>query len=75
MRAATLRAVRALRHQRMPLEEICAILGAEDPLVVRHYLELHRERLEERLADERCTLEEIERAVIRVDAHPAPANT
>jgi DNA-binding transcriptional MerR regulator len=46
----------ALRDQGMPPEEIDAILGADDPEVVRRYLELHRERLEERLADQRRTI-------------------
>jgi DNA-binding transcriptional MerR regulator len=46
----------ALRDQGMPPEEIDAILGADDPEVIRRYLELHRERLEERLADQRRTI-------------------
>jgi DNA-binding transcriptional MerR regulator len=45
-----------LRDQGMPPEEIDAILGADDPEVIRRYLELHRERLEERLADQRRTI-------------------
>ena len=40
----------------MPPEEIDAILGADDPEVVRRYLELHEERLAERLADQRRTI-------------------
>jgi hypothetical protein len=40
----------------MPPEEIEAILGAEDPEVVRRYLELHEERLEERFAEQRRTI-------------------
>ena len=40
----------------MPPEEIDAILGADDPDVVRKYLELHEERLEERLADQRRSI-------------------
>ena len=40
----------------MPPEEIDAILGARDPEVVRRYLELHEERLAERLADQRRTI-------------------
>jgi DNA-binding transcriptional MerR regulator len=46
----------ALRDQGMPPEEIDAILGADDPEVIRRYLELHRERLEERLAEQRRTI-------------------
>ena len=45
-----------LRDQGMPPEEIDAILGARDPEVVRRYLELHEERLAERLADQRRTI-------------------
>ena len=45
-----------LKDQGMPPEEIEAILGAEDPEVVRRYLELHEERLEERFADQRRTI-------------------
>ena len=45
-----------LRDQGMPPEEIDAILGADDPEVVRRYLELHEERLEERLADQRRSI-------------------
>ena len=40
----------------MPPEEIDAILAADDPEVIRRYLDLHRERLEERLADQRRTV-------------------
>ena len=40
----------------MPPEEIDAILGADDPEVIRKYLELHEERLEERLADQRRSI-------------------
>lgn len=46
----------ALRDQGMPPEEIDAILAADDPEVIRRYLDLHRERLEERLADQRRTV-------------------
>jgi hypothetical protein len=40
----------------MPSEEIGAILSSDDPVVVRRYLELHRERLEEGLADQQYML-------------------
>jgi hypothetical protein len=46
----------ALMDQGMPAEEIDAILGADDPEVVRRHLELHEERLEERFADQRRTI-------------------
>jgi hypothetical protein len=45
-----------LRDQGMPPEEIEAILRADDPEVICRYLELHAERLEERLADQRRTI-------------------
>jgi hypothetical protein len=51
---------RALRRHDMPLEEIVAVLETEDPGVVHRYLELHRERLEERLADQLRALAEVE---------------
>ena len=57
------RAVMTLRRQRMPLPEIRAVLSAEDPAVVRRHLELHRERLEERLAEQRALLASLERAL------------
>jgi DNA-binding transcriptional MerR regulator len=62
MRASALRAARALRRQRMPLEEIRAMLAADDPMVVHRYLELHRERLDEWVADQRRNLASIEAA-------------
>jgi hypothetical protein len=46
----------ALRDQGMPPGEVDAILEADDPEVIRRYLELHRERLEERFADQRRTV-------------------
>ena len=45
-----------LRGQGMPPEEIQAVLAARDPEIVRRYLELHGERLEERLTEQRRTL-------------------
>jgi hypothetical protein len=45
----------------MPPEEIRAVLAAEDPVVVRRLLELHRERLEERTAEQRRQLLVLER--------------
>ena len=44
----------------MPSEEIDAILDADDPEIVRRYLELHRERLEEHLADRLRELDAVE---------------
>jgi DNA-binding transcriptional MerR regulator len=58
-----------LREQGMPAAEVQLILRSDDPVIVRRYLELHRERLEERLAEQVRTLERLER---RLD--PAPAH-
>lgn len=54
-------AARTLRTHEMPADEIRAILGADDPEVVRRYMELHRERLEERLIDQQRALARLER--------------
>lgn len=54
-------AASTLTRQEMPSEEIRAVLAAHDPETVRRYLELHRERLEERLAEQRRTLADLER--------------
>jgi hypothetical protein len=53
-------AIRALIDQGMPWSEIGSILGSDDPELVRRTLELHRERLEERLAEQRAELDRIE---------------
>jgi hypothetical protein len=55
--AERIRAAGMLRRNRMPRAEIRAVLGAEDPEIVRRYLELHRERLEEQLAAHRRELD------------------
>jgi lactoylglutathione lyase len=57
-------AICALEDQAMPLEEIAAMVRAHDPELVHRYLELHRERLEERLAGERRTLDGLERLLV-----------
>lgn len=54
-------ATRTLREQGMTPEEIEAVLAAEEPEVLRRYMELHRERLDERLAAERRALAGLER--------------
>jgi hypothetical protein len=58
-----------LCEQGMPAAEVQAILRSDDPVIVRRYLELHRERLEERLAEQVRTLERLERQL-----DPAPAH-
>jgi DNA-binding transcriptional MerR regulator len=60
MRVTAATARRILRRQGMPPKEIRAVLAADDPLVVRRLLELHRERLEE-------WLEEQERLVVCIE--------
>ena len=57
-----------LRNQGMPYEELHAVLLAEDPVIVRRYLELHRERLEEGLAEQLQILDRLE-----MELDPAPA--
>jgi DNA-binding transcriptional MerR regulator len=61
-----------LRRQRMPLPEIRAILTANDPVTVRRHLELHRERLEEWLAEQRRALVEVESSLTDTIEVPAP---
>jgi hypothetical protein len=54
-----------LRRQNMPREEIRAVLAADDPEVIRRYLELHQERLEEWQLEQRWTLARVERFLRR----------
>jgi hypothetical protein len=49
-----------LRRCQMPPVEIGWVLNADDPAVVHMILELHRERLEEELAERRRVLDELE---------------
>lgn len=53
-------AVALLSDQGMPPEEIATLLHAEDSQVVHRLLDLHRERLAERLTGERRIVELIE---------------
>ena len=53
---STAMAAATLRDLGMPPAEIEAILEADDPRLVRRYLQLHLEWLEERLADQRSLL-------------------
>ena len=61
IRATTAR--RILRRQGMPSQEIRAVLAADDPLLGRRLLELHRERLGERLEEQRMLVGNIEQAL------------
>jgi hypothetical protein len=54
---------RVLRRQGMPAREIRAVLAANDPLVVRRLLELHRERLGEWLEEQERLVASIERSL------------
>jgi hypothetical protein len=49
-----------LIEQGMPVDEVRAVLDAADPMTVRRHLELHRERLAERLDEQRQTVDRIE---------------
>ena len=51
-----------LRRCQMPPVEIGWVLNADDPATVHMILELHRERLEEELAERRKALDELEAA-------------
>ena len=57
-------AAEMLRRCQMPEDEIRWVLTADDPAVVHMILELHRERLEEELAERRNALGELEASLI-----------
>ncbi len=61
-----------LAEQGMPADEIRVVLGADDPLIVRRYLELHRERLIERLDEQRLAVDRVERLLIDSAAQRQP---
>ena len=50
-----------LRHQEMPPDELRVVLTNADRELVRRHLELHLERLEERLVTQRQRVAEVER--------------
>ncbi len=56
-------AARTLRACAMPPEGVRAVLGAGDPETVRRLLELHREWLQERLAEQGRALALVGRAL------------
>lgn len=60
-------AVRILRSVDMPLDEIRAVLGTDDPELVRKQLVVHRERLTERLAAQERTPAYLESLIQRED--------
>ena len=68
-------AAEVLRRCQMPEDEIRWVLTADDPAVVHMILELHRERLEEELAERRKALAELEARVnapSRAEGGPLP---
>lgn len=67
-------AAHALRRLEMPPDEVRAVLAADDAVLVHRYIELHGERLEERLADQRQTLMHLERLLTEA-IRPAPEAT
>jgi hypothetical protein len=73
MRTETLDPVATLRRQQMPPDEIRAVLAADDPVVVRRLLELHRERMEEWLDDQRRIVASLERALTGTDPRTSPS--
>jgi hypothetical protein len=58
-------ALQVLRELDMPPDEVAAIVAADQPLIVHAYIELHRERLEERFANQVRILERLERILTR----------
>jgi hypothetical protein len=60
----------ALRAHDMPQDEIRAVLTSGDPEIVRRYLELHRERLQEQLDDKLRTLDVLEAVLVRSGDDP-----
>lgn len=58
-------AIRILRKVEMPLDEIADVLDVDDPDLVTKRLDTHRERLAERLADDRRMLRFLERLIER----------
>jgi hypothetical protein len=54
----------ALDAHGMPPDEVDAVLGADDPQLVRRYLELHAERLREQLDDRLRALDDLRPALV-----------
>jgi dihydrofolate reductase len=62
-------AAKALREQKMPADEIRAVLTTPDRELIHRYPELHRERLEEGLMAQRRTLTAVERLLVAAAEH------
>ena len=60
------RVATALHRSGMPADEVRAILATHDVQLVRRYMELHRERLAERLDDQLRELRCVESCVTQV---------
>jgi hypothetical protein len=60
-RDATIWAQMVLRRQEMPEDEVRVVLTSADRTLVRRHLELHLERLEERLFAQRRSVAAVER--------------
>jgi hypothetical protein len=60
-----------LRDQEMPPDELRVVLTTADRELVRHHLELHLERLEERLSNQRRRVAAVERIVAGPSSVPA----
>ena len=58
------RVARILCAQGMPADEVRAVLRADDPVFVRRTFELHRERLIERVDEQRRLVARIEHALV-----------
>jgi hypothetical protein len=71
----SLRAAMVLRRQGMPLAEIRAVLTTDDRAVVRRYLELHSERLDEWVNAHRRNLARVEHAITALDPERSEAET
>lgn len=61
--ANTAEAIRTLRSIDMPLDEILVVLESEEPEVIQKHLDVHRERLEARLADQQRMLTYLRRLI------------
>jgi hypothetical protein len=61
-----------LRDQEMPPDELRVVLTTPDRELVRHHLELHLERLEERLSTQRRRVAAVERIVAEAIERPSP---
>jgi hypothetical protein len=62
------RAAKVLAAQGMPADEVRAVLTTADPGLIHQHLELHRERLEERLVARLRTLATVERLLAEAAA-------